>query len=152
MDKMNLDTNISGQPKLIIEGKNGTIEIPVLDMGAEDFCEKFLELTGIQPGETIQITTPTFDRVDDVKPIEAPSRELFENLHLYEEDDLRKMGLVPFDINEDGRMLWLFPGEWFEYIPLNFMVTDIFWKTEPFIREAQSDDTYYGMLAYGIVR
>lgn len=151
MDKATV--NVDGDtPKLIITSDTGTIELPMLAVTAEDFCDKFLELTGIQPGETIQIATPTFDRVDDVKPIEAPSRELLENLHLYEEADLRKMGLLPWDTNEDGKTLWLFPGEWFEHIPLNFMVTDIFWKTAPFIHSAASDDTRYGVLAYGILR
>jgi hypothetical protein len=51
----------------------------------------------------------------------------------------------------DGRMLWVFPGEWYDRIPDGLEVVDIFFRREAFRRGVSDDDRRFGCLAYGVL-
>ena len=109
--------------------------ISVIHMVNPNFAEKVVE-----------ITTPQFERLDDITPAENPG-PLFSKLHLLSEATLRQLGMAPW--GEFG--LWLFPYQWYKHIPADFEVVDIFGATEKFIPGQTDDDSRCGCLAYGIV-
>lgn len=120
-------------------------EIEILDMDAPDFAERLAKAIGLQPGETVEIVTPQFERTDGIEPIKNPAG-LFHSLHAMPEKTLRAIGMQPWD----GR-LWLFPYQWFKHIPLGFEMLCISGETEKFDPDVTDDDMRFGCLAYGIV-
>ena len=93
--------------------------------------------------------------------------------NLIEENNLRKENdkiEIPF-INSDGKILIdmgkkelqkelleideyviLFPGEWFNVIPKEFIVTGLFGESYEFDKNTSDDDIRYGCLPYGFRR
>lgn len=120
-------------------------DIEILDMDAPDFIERFSKALGVKPGDTLEIMTPQFERTDGIAPITNPG-DLFKILHSLPEPTLKAIGMAPWD----GR-LWLLPYQWFNKIPLGFMLTCIDGTEEPFNPDTTDDDMRFGMLAYGIV-
>lgn len=54
-------------------------------------------------------------------------------------------------LKEDENVI-LFPGEWYNVIPEDFIVTDIFGEENPFKKNVSDDDIRFGCLAYGFRR
>jgi hypothetical protein len=50
-----------------------------------------------------------------------------------------------------GRMLWVFPVEWYPRIPAGLPVVDIFFRVEPFEPGVTDDDYRFGCLSYGVL-
>lgn len=73
--------------------------------------------------------------------------EEFDRLKTLDEKILKELGMRRWD--ESG--LWLFPGEWYNNIPCDFIVTDIFGLSEKFIPGKTDNDTRFGLLAFGII-
>lgn len=122
-----------------------------LDINDPDFTEKFMDATGIKPGDSVRIRTPVFDRADGITPQPAPRD--FDALPGYPEAALVAMGCGRFDEpDEEGMVLWLFPKDWYDDIPDGHMVFDIMGREEPFEPGVTDDDTRYGFLAYGFKR
>ena len=103
---------------------------------------------GVGPYDEVEVATPQFKRTDGRKVTYFPSSpNQFEHLKTLKPEVLKALCMAQWD--EKG--LWLFPGEWYEFIPEGFVVTDINYKTEPFKKGATDDDIRFGCLAYGIV-
>ena len=119
--------------------------IKMLSLDDPQFAEKFAEAIGLEPGETLEITGPQFERADGITPIANPT-DVLHNLHRMPEKTLRALGMAPWD-----ERLWLLPHEWFKHIPLGFRLQCIDGSEELFDPEKTSDDMRFGMLAYGIV-
>lgn len=114
-----------------------------------DFIAKFREAIGVKPGEKVEFVTPQFERTDGKQvPIPQFSVEEFERLHTLCEDVLRELGLQLWD--EKGP--WLFPAEWYDFIPEGLEVLDINMQTEKFSHGQTDDDRRYGALPYGFAR
>lgn len=47
---------------------------------------------------------------------------------------------------------WLYPGEWYDYIPEGYEVVTITGKKEPFRKGKTDDDIRFGCLPYGFKR
>lgn len=90
-------------------------------------------------------------------PSPAPdSVELWEKLVSTDKESLLRLGFRPWDKNENGDILMLFPVEWYDYIPEGFPIvniTDFDNRTierKPFKPE-DSRDQRLGLLSYGII-
>jgi len=120
----------------------------ILDANDPNFAEKLAEAIGLEPGEKVEIVTPQFTRTDGVQPV-LPNFD-FGNLASYPDATLKAMGCCMWDEpDEQGDVLWLFPGEWYAHIPEGHIVTDINGQDEPFRRGVTDDDIRFGCLAYG---
>lgn len=118
----------------------------VLSMDDPNFAQKLAEAIGAKPGETIEITTPQFEREDGLKPIENPA-DLFNSLTKLNKETLLQIGLRQW--SDYG--LWLFPYQWYDHIPEGMELLDINGATEIFKRGVTDDDMRFGVLAFGIV-
>lgn len=76
--------------------------------------------------------------------------EWFDTLKYQTTEKLYLMGLRPYNKINNKKQLWLFPKEWFDYIPENYEVTDIFNDKEKFNKRKFSKDSKNGVLSYGI--
>jgi hypothetical protein len=64
---------------------------------------------------------------------------------------LREMGARVWDKpNADGKVLMLFPAEWYRHIPDGYEMESIMGRAHIFCRGTTSDDTRGGLLAFGI--
>lgn len=96
-----------------------------------------------QPG--IKIVMPQFERTDGVVPVQPDGGELwFDQLKGLPHETLEAIGM---GVWEKGH--YLYPAEWFDFIPDGYSVIDIFGVEKPFNRDNASNDTRYGMLAFG---
>lgn len=70
----------------------------------------------------------------------------WDSLTRMDADELAQLGLCRY-----GDMdLWLFPVEWFDWIPEGLMVTCIDGETLPFSRELLRERKRHGYLSFGI--
>lgn len=102
---------------------------------------------GASDDEPVQFCTPLFDRPAGwPSPAAAPSGFAeFSNLFRMSADKLKALGLG----NWDGG-LFLFPHEWYEFIPRGFPCEDIMGYVEPFEHGKSDDDKRAGCLSYGV--
>jgi hypothetical protein len=122
----------------------------VLDARDPDFVVQLRKEIGVEPGEIVNIITPQFTRTDGVVP--AAPLDDFSALQKLSGDMLKAIGCCPWDEpNENGEVLWLLPGEWYDRIPDGFPLTCIDGTTEPFKRGETDNDIRFGCLAYGVM-
>lgn len=96
--------------------------------------------------DSIAIYTPQFNRNDNIVPATpGMTSEWFDSLKLKSSDELKALGLGHWD---EGH--FLFPEEWYDYIPDGYEVVGISNKLFKFKKDKTSKDTRYGLLAYGI--
>jgi len=101
---------------------------------------EFLDSLGVT-----EIITPQFTRTNGIAPV-IPNGGVafFDDLKTLPPETLRMIGLQEW---EEGH--WLYPGEWYNFIPKGYTVTDINGEDEPFLPGVTDDDIRYGCLAYG---
>lgn len=113
----------------------------------ENVAQAIIEATGAKPGDVINIRTPQFTR----PPSYPPPPSLPANDDKWRQ--LSKMSIIEAKergfVNWDGG-LFLFPGEWFPFIPPWLVVESIFEETSQWSSEDRDDDIRYGCLAYGV--
>ena len=121
----------------------------VLDETDPDFAEKLREALGLEAGETLNIITPQFDRDDGRKVTYIPKtvRE-YDALTRLGKDELKSVGCSLWD-DEGGFLHWLYPAEWYDFIPDGYVMTDICGKEEKFKAGKTDNDQRFGCLAYG---
>lgn len=108
------------------------------------------------------VSSPVHRHPADPIPAAPPcSVEAWESLRTMSITDLREMGLGVWNKpDQEGKVLMLFPGEWYTSIPEGFLL-DGLWsvleegssheeRPEPFVRGETDSDTRFGFLAYGI--
>lgn len=123
----------------------------ILDMSDPDFADKLAKEIGVSKGDTIQIVMPQFERTDKIKIAYFPkTMEEYEFLKTFSEDSLKKLGLGIWDKTDKGTH-WLYPHEWYDYIPNGLTVTNIFGEDEIFEKGKTDDDKRYGMLSFGFI-
>lgn len=126
---------------------------PVLALDSPTFAEDFAEAIGLQPGETLEIVTPQFDRTDGMQ---VPSPDFmsvadFEALTTKDAATLKAMGLGIWDKDEKGTH-WLYPAEWYSRIPDGLEILSISGDVELFKRGETDDDRRFGMLSFGFMQ
>lgn len=120
--------------------------VKILDTNSPDFITEFTDATGIEPGDTLHITTPQFERGDGRVPCDGLEVN-YSGLHNLRHNDLIQIGCRVWD--ESG--LYLFPYQWYDTIPEGFEMMCINGKPERFERGVTDDDYRMGVLAYGII-
>lgn len=119
----------------------------VLDMQDPNFAENFASAIGAKEGETINLITPQFERDDGLKIKYIPKTiEEFDALKSMPDDKLRELGLQLWDTNH-----WLYPAEWYDFIPDGYEMIDINGESEKFKKGVTDDDMRFGALAYGFI-
>ncbi len=112
-----------------------------------ELAHKIRELIGVGDFEEVGVILPQFERTDNRAVSIAPKdAEWLDVLKGAPFSILRDLGLQCWD-----ESLWLFPAEWYDYIPEGYEVVDINLKIEKFIKGETDDDRRYGTLAYGIL-
>lgn len=107
---------------------------------------KIRKAIGAGPYEKVTVCTPQFERTDGKEITVFPKgAEFLDALKAAPADILKDCGLRRWDCNT-----WLFPGEWYDHIPDDYIVTDINAMDEPFKKGETSNDIRFGCLAYGI--
>jgi hypothetical protein len=123
----------------------------MIDINDPDFAAKFADAIGLKPGEKLEIHTPQFTRTDGLE-VPLPVCD-FARLHELPADTLKAIGCQKWDEPDaEGKVLWLYPAEWYDHIPDGTTVVDINGSTEQFKRGVTDDDRRFGALAYGFKR
>jgi bifunctional DNA-binding transcriptional regulator/antitoxin component of YhaV-PrlF toxin-antitoxin module len=121
----------------------------VLDASDPAFPEQLRAALGLAPGEQVEIITPQFERTDGVVVRYCPHTfEEYAALPTYSEATLKKMGCGKWD-SKNGITHWLFPWEWYNYIPEGLEILSISGRREQFKPGITDDDKRFGCLAYG---
>ncbi|AGM11429.1 hypothetical protein M199_gp237 [Halogranum tailed virus 1] len=98
--------------------------------------------------DNIVIRSSQFERKDGVDVDYLPtSEDVFENLEQFSEKELETLGLRCWKESH-----YLFPHEWYDYIPEGFEVVTIMGRTEEFEQGVTDNDKRFGVLSYGIIR
>jgi hypothetical protein len=107
----------------------------------------------LKPGDIVNFTGPQFNREYDLEIKWHPeTTEEFDTVcKELPVDILKKMG-VCVHYKEKDKTLYLFPGEWYNFIPEGYLVDDVFGYREPFHKATNSPDIRYGCLCYGFTR
>lgn len=94
----------------------------------------------------IHVTSSPIEREDGIVPHTPKSTtDWFDMLKTLPDSKLKSMGMGHWTDNH-----WLFPIEWYDFIPIGYMVTDIFDETFPF-DHAFDKDVRFGCIACGII-
>lgn len=106
------------------------------------------EVLDIGPNDIVEYTTPQFTRTDGKKVNYFPTTiEQYDKLKSCDRTALIFFGLQKWGENN----LWLFPGEWYEFIPDGCKIIDINGQEEAFRKGSTDNDIRFGALSYGIV-
>lgn len=110
------------------------LNIPMIDLNDPDAGQKLRDAIGAKPGDVIQIVTPQFERPASEGKVPAyPGDEVFAKLAALTDAERRAYGLRPWNEPNDpedgdrfgGGVLWLLPGEWYDYLPARARLVSI---------------------------
>lgn len=129
----------------------GDFDLPA--RGHDKFSDAIRDAIGATDDEQVHVSTPQFERTKDmVDPVEAKySNDWWAHLQILPAKTLKAMGCHEWDEPTDGKVLMLFPGEWYDKIPEGFPIVDICEMHKEFHRGKTDDDIRFGCLAYGIM-
>lgn len=120
----------------------------MLDASDPSFVDQLKAAMGLERGDTIQIVTPQFNRIDGRVISYFPRTvEEFDALKKLDDKALRAIGCGVWD---EGH--YLFPHEWYWNIPNGYLVVDINDEIEAFVPGQTDDDKRFGCLAFGFKR
>lgn len=123
--------------------------------GDEDALAKAIrDAIGASTYERVEVTTPQFERTDGktITYIPTTADEL-DGLKAKAPDwVLADIGMGKWDKLDDGRVHWLFPGEWYKAIPEGYPIVFIDGETGAFVPDTTDDDIRFGCLPYGWIR
>jgi len=105
----------------------------------------------------IKFITPQFKRSKPIedKYIPKSEEEFIKFMKKSDSKRLIEVGFLIFDtqcIKDKRYGLFLFPGEWYDYIPNGFKITSISMNPITFINGQSDDDTRFGCLPYGVIK
>lgn len=92
---------------------------------------------------------PHFQRSDGRYIDYEPDEKLLDVLPYLNDDTLLGLGLQPWD---EERQIWLFPVEWYEYIPEGFDIITINEREKQFDPDEDSKEGRFGALPFGVSR
>lgn len=123
----------------------------ILNMNSPTFVEDLRDALGLKPGEAMQVMTPQFNRTDGLE-VPLPLMD-FAKLPTLSEETLKAIGCQKWDdADSAGKVLWLFPCEWYDHIPDGTRIISISGEHEFFKRGETDNDRRFGALAYGFER
>lgn len=110
------------------------------------------EALGVGQDDVVQVVTPQFERTDGIEVTVRPqSAEHLDKLKALPHEDLCRIGVGVWMRGADWTH-YVFPGEWYDYIPPGYIITGICGDDEPFVPGETDDDIRFGCLAYGWIR
>lgn len=142
-----------------MSGDSKTFRLP--ERGKDPLADNIRDAVGVG---IVECVTPQFTRPPSEPIPAAPpsSREDWDALRSMSVNDLREMGLGVWNEPDlEGKVLMLFPGEWYDSIP-NGLPIEGLWspveedsctctrEPELFERGATDDDIRFGCLPYGV--
>lgn len=122
---------------------------------------KVRKAIGAGPDEEVAVMTPQFTRPPgEPEPLQPPAGKAgFDGLKDLSDKALQKLGMRRWGREHEdgkgkewGKLLWLFPAEWYDSIPEGYPIVDIMFREERFVRGKTDNDIRFGCLAYGILR
>jgi hypothetical protein len=121
---------------------------PVIYMDSPSFVDDFKAAIGLQDDQALEVATPQFERIDTIKVDVVDPQIDYANLSLKDDADLIALGCGVWDSDDKGTT-WLFPKEWYAFIPDGLPVVDINGETSPFKAGVTDDDYRFGCLSFG---
>lgn len=124
----------------------------IINMNDPHFAEKLAGFLGFEKGDVINIRTPTFERTDgkQIKYFPCTIKE-YEALPKMDKKTLLDIGCQMWE-KVGNKIHWLYPAEWFEYIPEGFEVYSVNEKYVKFNKHSCDADTRFGALSYGFLQ
>ena len=124
----------------------------ILDTKDKDFADKLAKALGVNSLNEINFIFPEFERTDGRKINYTPTTpEEYEALKQLDSESLRDIGCQIWD-KENGVVTWLYPYEWYNFIPNGTKVVTINGKIESFERGIADDDKRFGALSFGFAQ
>ena len=100
---------------------------------------------GVGDYEKVEVLLPQFERIDGRKIGYIPrTHREYKQLEAASTKVLVSIGCQQWDEN-----IWLYPAEWYDFIPEEYIVVNINGKSEPFHKGVTDDDRRFGVLAFG---
>lgn len=106
----------------------------------------FIKLGITSIDDLLRIAKENPEKACPVKVTPEKTESWFDALKKKSAEELWDLGMREW---QEGH--WLFPHSWYDHIPENYIVVDIFGEEEPFIHGKSDDDQRFGMLPYGIL-
>lgn len=123
----------------------------IFDINDPDFAQKLVDAIGAKPGEEVEFITPQFNRTDGLN-VPLPLCD-FSKLNTLSEETLKAIGCQKWDDpDKDGKVLWLYPAEWYDHIPDGTKIVSISGSHKEFKHGKSDDDRRCGALAYGFLK
>lgn len=126
----------------------------ILNINDPEFVDKFTKKIGVKPGDSIRLIIPPHER-GNTGPYNGyvpQNEEELNAVKAFSKEVLFEIGCREFHVDLDGFTLWLYPGEWFDYIPKNYEVDCISGETLKWDSKECDNDIRFGCLAYGFKR
>lgn len=124
----------------------------LLNMDDENFIDDLTKAMGLKKGDAVKFTTPQFTRTDGKVITYLPTaEEEYEGIKKLSPENLKKIGCQKWD-EKNGEILWLYPSEWYAFLPDNYEVVDINWEKELFKPGVTDNDIRFGALSYGFIQ
>lgn len=121
-------------------------EANVLAFGdTNPIAKKIREMLGVGNYDEVRVLLPQFERLDGKTITYVP-------ITVKEYDALKSAPaaiLKDIDVGYWDEDIWLYPAEWYDYIPEGYEIVDIMGNTEKFQKGVTDDDRRFGYLAYG---
>ena len=125
----------------------------MLPFGDESpLAARLREALGASTYESIVAVTPQFDRDDGVKVTARPrSVDYLDKIKKLPHDVLMRIGVGAWE-KTDTHIHYLFPAEWYDYIPEGYEIVTINGSVKKFVHGETPDERRFGMLAFGWIR
>ena len=113
-----------------------------------ELSHKIRKAIGVGDFDKVRVCLPQFERTDGIKIVYFTiTKYEFDKLKTLPDDILKEIGL---GIWEEGH--WLYPGDWYDFIPQQYPITDINGDDEHFEKGVSDNDIRYGCLSYGFIK
>ena len=119
----------------------------------DEFLENPHKALGIPENEKLEFRTPQFEREYKLEISFIPkSKEEFDTIRTLSSEVLKKMGVRVWEKNKNGEVCYLYPDEWYDYIPNGYRILSISGNEEIFTKGETDDDIRFGCLSFGFKR
>lgn len=110
--------------------------------------KKIRDMLGVGDYDAVGVVLSQFEREDGKVITYIPITVAEYNvLKIAPNDILKDIGLSKWD--EEN---WLYPAEWYDYIPEGYEIVNICGKTEKFQKDVTDNDRRLGCLPFGLKR
>lgn len=115
---------------------------------AHPIAKKIRKMLGVGDYEAVGCILSQLERTDGRKVTYVPATiEEFDALKKAPDNILKDIGMQQWD-----EKLWLYPAEWYDYIPDQYEVIKISGKKGKFKFGVTNDEMRYGALAFGFIK